>query len=157
MHEGDDDTFLHAVAARLAPLAESTLVVDNIFTPDLEPELWGGDEQTAALRRAGERLEALDLLPAPFRIEKILPARDLRHVMRLYSLGGLSYGNLSARKDDARVLDERLGRRQVEVDRHRPQRDAGHRLRQRRPAPCGSRSRRASSRGASRWTRSSTG
>ena len=102
MHEGDDDTFLHAVAARLAPLAESTLVVDNIFTPDLEPELWGGDEQTAALRRAGERLDALDLLPAPFPIEKILPARDLRHVMRLYSLGGLSYGNMSARKDDTR-------------------------------------------------------
>ena len=102
MHEGTDDTFLHAVAARLAPLAESTLVVDNIFTPDLEPELWGGDEQTAALRRAGERLDALDLLPAPFPIEKILPARDLRHVMRLYSLGGLSYGNMSARKDDTR-------------------------------------------------------
>ena len=102
LHEGDDDTFLHAVAARLAPLAESTLVVDNIFTPDLEPELWGGDEQTADLRRAGERLDALDLLPAPFPIEKILPARDLRHVMRLYSLGGLSYGNLSARKDEKR-------------------------------------------------------
>src|SRR6476661_2064754 len=101
-HEGDDDTFLHAVAARLAPLAESTLVVDNIFTPDLEPELWGGDEQTEALRRAGERLDALDLLPAPFPIEKILPPRDLRHVMRLYSLGGLSYGNLSARKDETR-------------------------------------------------------
>ena len=101
-HEGDDDTFLHAVAARLAPLAESTLVVDNVFTPDLEPELWGGDEQTAALRRAGERLDALDLLPAPFPIEKILPERDLRHVMRLYSLGGLSYGNLSARKDEKR-------------------------------------------------------
>src|SRR3954465_3753666 len=102
MHEGTDDTFLHAVAARLAPLAESTLVVDNIFTPDLEPELWAGDEQAGALRRAGERLEALDLLPAPFPIEKILPARDLRHVMRLYSLGGLSYGNMSARKDDTR-------------------------------------------------------
>ena len=102
MYEGDDDTFRHAVAARLAPLAESTLVVDNVFTPDLEPELWGGDEQTAALRRAGERLDALDLLPAPFPIEKILPPRDLRHVMRLYSLGGLSYGNMSARKDDTR-------------------------------------------------------
>ena len=77
-------------------------MVDNVFTPDLEPELWGGDEQTAALRRAGERLDALDLLPAPFPIEKILPARDLRHVMRLYSLGGLSYGNMSARKDETR-------------------------------------------------------
>ena len=93
---------LHAVAARLAPLAESTLVIENVFAPDLEPELWDGDEQTAALRRAGERLDELDLLPAPFPIEEILSARDLRHVKRLYSLGGLSYGNLSARKDETR-------------------------------------------------------
>jgi ribulose-5-phosphate 4-epimerase/fuculose-1-phosphate aldolase len=99
---GDAQAFYREVADRLAPLAESTLVVDNIFVPDLEPELWGGDEQTEALRRAGERLDALDLLPAPFPIEKILAPRDLRHVMRLYSLGGLSYGNLSTRKDDTR-------------------------------------------------------
>ena len=77
---GDDRAFYREVADRLAPLAESTLVVDNIFVPDLEPELWGGDEQTEALRRAGERLDALDLLPAPFPIEKILAPRDLRHV-----------------------------------------------------------------------------
>ena len=156
LHEGDDDTFLHAVAARLAPLAESTLVVDNIFTPDLEPELWGGDEQTEALRRAGERLDALDLLPAPFPIEKILPARDLRHVMRLYSLGGLSYGNLSARKDDKRFwmsasgVDKSklvdIGRDVMLVTDYDVER-----------ARCGSRSRRASSRDASPSTRSSTG
>src|SRR4051812_5661450 len=121
LHEGDDDTFLHAVAARLAPLAESTLVVDNIFTPDLEPELWGGDEQTEALRRAGERLDALDLLPAPFPIEKILPARDLRHVMRLYSLGGLSYGNLSARKDERRFWMSASGVDKSQLDE--PNRD----------------------------------
>jgi hypothetical protein len=101
-YRGDDDAFYREVADRLVPLAESNLVVDNVFTPDLEPDLWGGDEQTDGLRRAGERLAALNLLPAPFPIEKILPPRDLRHVMRLYSLGGLSYGNLSARKDERR-------------------------------------------------------
>ena len=147
----------HAVAARLAPLAESTLVVDNVFTPDLEPELWGGDEQTAALRRAGERLDALDLLPSPFPIEKILPERDFRHVMRLYSLGGLSYGNLSARKDETRFWMSASGVDKSQADRHRPRHHARHRLRHRGAARCASRSRRASSRGASRSTRSSTG
>ena len=99
---GVDGDFYDRVVDRLAPLAESTLVVDNIFTADLEPELWAGDETTAAIRRAGERLDALDLLPAPFPIDEILPPRDLAHVRRLYSLGGLSYGNISARHDAER-------------------------------------------------------
>jgi ribulose-5-phosphate 4-epimerase/fuculose-1-phosphate aldolase len=41
-------------------------------------------------------------LPAPFPIEELLDERDLRHVKRLYGIGGLSYGNLSARKDERR-------------------------------------------------------
>mgnify|MGYP000943715210 CR=1 FL=1 len=41
-------------------------------------------------------------MPAAFPIEDILSPRDLRHVMRLYSIGGLSYGNLSARRDATR-------------------------------------------------------
>jgi len=32
-------------------------------------------------------------------VHEYLDERDLRHVMRLYQVGGLSYGNLSARKD----------------------------------------------------------
>ena len=97
-----DDAFYAMVAERLAPLAESHLVIDNIWNPDLEPELWDGDEVTESLTRAGQRLDALDLLPAPFPIQDYLEKRDLEHVMRLYSIGGLSYGNLSARKDDLR-------------------------------------------------------
>ncbi len=96
----EDEAFYDRVVDRLAPLAESTLVVDNIFTTDLDPALWGGDEATQAIRRAGEQLDALDLLPAPFPIDEILPPRDLAHVRRLYSIGGLSYGNISARHDD---------------------------------------------------------
>ena len=96
------DAFFARVAERLAPLAESHLVIDNIWNPDLEPELWDGDEVTEALTRAGQRLDALNLLPAPFPIEKYLDKRDLEHVKRLYSIGGLSYGNLSARKDATR-------------------------------------------------------
>jgi hypothetical protein len=60
------------VAAHLLPLAGARLVIDNEFRTDLEPELWAGDE------------------------------RDLRHVKLLYGIGGLSYGNLSARRDERR-------------------------------------------------------
>src|SRR5439155_19653529 len=69
---------------------------------DLEPELWRGDELTEELSEIGKRLDTLGLLPAPFPIEDLLDERDLRHVARLYSIGGLSYGNLSAREDDTR-------------------------------------------------------
>jgi ribulose-5-phosphate 4-epimerase/fuculose-1-phosphate aldolase len=90
------------VFERLAPLAKSRLVIDNEFVPDLEPELWDGDEVTADLAAAGKRMGDLDLLPAPFPVHEFLDERDLRHVMRLYQVGGLSYGNLSARKDATR-------------------------------------------------------
>jgi ribulose-5-phosphate 4-epimerase/fuculose-1-phosphate aldolase len=90
------------VFERLAPLAKSKLVIDNEFIPDLEPELWAGDENTAQLGVAGKRMDELDLLPAPFPVHEFLPERDLRHVMRLYQVGGLSYGNLSQRLDATR-------------------------------------------------------
>jgi ribulose-5-phosphate 4-epimerase/fuculose-1-phosphate aldolase len=91
-----------AVAERLLPLARSRLVIDNEFCTDLEPELWDGDQITEQIGTAGRRLDALGLLPAPFPIEELLDERDLRHVSRLYGIGGLSYGNLSARKDARR-------------------------------------------------------
>jgi hypothetical protein len=87
---------------RLKPLALSRLVIENEFVADLEPELWDGDEFTAELAEVGARLGTLDLLPSPFPIEDLLNERDLRHVKRLYGVGGLSYGNLSLRKDERR-------------------------------------------------------
>jgi hypothetical protein len=91
-----------AVLDRLLPLATARLVIENDFRRDLEPELWGGDEQTADIQLAGARIDQLGLLPAPFPIEDLLDDRELRHVKRLYGIGGLSYGNLSARKDTRR-------------------------------------------------------
>jgi ribulose-5-phosphate 4-epimerase/fuculose-1-phosphate aldolase len=99
---GVSTSFAHAVAERLLPLATSRLVIENEFRPDLEPELWNGDEITREIGDAGRRLDALGLLPAPFPIEELLSERELRHVSRLYGIGGLSYGNLSARKDETR-------------------------------------------------------
>jgi hypothetical protein len=90
------------VVARLEPLATSHLVIDNEFRLDLEPELWGGDALTFEIAEAGRRLERLGLLPAPFPVEELVSERDLRQIKRLYAIGGLSYGNLSARKDEHR-------------------------------------------------------
>lgn len=97
----DEDSYFQRVYRRIHPLASSRLVIDNIFDRDLEPELWQGDEITGSIHRAGRRMDALDLLPAPFPLE-ILPERDRRHLKRLYGMGGLSYGNVSARKDATR-------------------------------------------------------
>jgi ribulose-5-phosphate 4-epimerase/fuculose-1-phosphate aldolase len=97
---GDD--YFDYIYDRLHPLASSQLVIDNEFHPDLEPELWEGDELTRQLGEAGRRLDALNLLPAPFPIHELLDERDLRHIERLYGIGGLSYGNLSVRKDARR-------------------------------------------------------
>ena len=107
------------VFERLAPLAKSKLVIDNEFVTDLEPELWDGDEVTADISAAGKRMGELDLLPAPFPVHEFLNERDLRHVMRLYQVGGLSYGNLSARKDATRFWMSASGRRQDRSSRGR--------------------------------------
>jgi ribulose-5-phosphate 4-epimerase/fuculose-1-phosphate aldolase len=97
-HSGEDDKFFAEVFERMEPLASSRLVIANEFQTDLPEALWGGDEHTGQIRRAGEHLDALDLLPAAFPIEEILSERDLRHVKLLYGIGGLSYGNASARR-----------------------------------------------------------
>ena len=98
--EGED--LAAEVVARLEPLATSHLVIDNEFRRDLEPELWHGDAVTRELADVGRRLGELDLLPAPFPVEELVSADDLRRIKRLYAIGGLSYGNLSARLDATR-------------------------------------------------------
>ena len=100
--EGDSDLFFEQIVDRLVPLATSQLIIENDFVPDLEPELWNGDEVTASITRAGSHLDELDLLPSPFPLEEYFTPEDFRHVNALFQMGGLSYGNLSARKDDTR-------------------------------------------------------
>ncbi|HEX3723819.1 MAG TPA: class II aldolase/adducin family protein, partial [Nitrolancea sp.] len=75
-----------------------------------------GDDITAQIKRAGRKLDAMNLLPAPFPIHEILAPRELRHVMRLYGIGGLSYGNLSARKDDSRFWMSASGVNKAKLD-----------------------------------------
>jgi ribulose-5-phosphate 4-epimerase/fuculose-1-phosphate aldolase len=82
---------------RIAPLASSRLVIANEIVTDLPSRLWAGDEQTHQMLGAGRALDDLDLLPAPLLLEEILGPRELRHLKLLYGIGGLSYGNVSAR------------------------------------------------------------
>jgi ribulose-5-phosphate 4-epimerase/fuculose-1-phosphate aldolase len=96
----DDQFFFKSVFSRVEPLASSRLVIGNEFTDDLPESVRAGDDITRQITRAGQRLAALDLLPAAFPIEEILSDRDLRHVKLLYGIGGLSYGNVSARRVD---------------------------------------------------------
>jgi ribulose-5-phosphate 4-epimerase/fuculose-1-phosphate aldolase len=96
------DEYIKAVYERIRPLATSRLVLNNIYETDLEEPLWQGDEVTAAISRAGKKLDELNLLPTPFPMEEYLSERDQRHVKLLYGIGGLSYGNLSARLDESR-------------------------------------------------------
>ena len=99
--EGNENSerYFRAFYERIRPLATSRMVLNNIYEIDLEEELWGGDEVTAAISRAGKKLDELKLLPTPFPMEKYLNKRDQRHLKLLYGIGGLSYGNLSARLD----------------------------------------------------------
>lgn len=90
------------VLDRLLPLATARLVIENEFRRDLEPSLWDGNVHTDEIAAAGKQIDELGLLPAPFPIDQLLDERDLRHVKRLYGIGGLSYGNLSAREDERR-------------------------------------------------------
>ncbi len=99
----DDHVFFKSVFSRVEPLASSRLVIGNEFTDDLPESVRAGDDITRQITRAGQRLAALDLLPAAFPIEEILSDRDLRHVKLLYGIGGLSYGNVSARRVDIGV------------------------------------------------------
>ncbi len=95
--EGAADYFA-AVLRRVEPLSGSHLVIDNTFVPDLPPDLRAGNARTAEMAEASRALKALDLLPAPFPIEKLLDPRDFAHLRRMFQLGGLSYGNVSVRE-----------------------------------------------------------
>jgi hypothetical protein len=101
-YDGDQASFFSQIVDRLVPLATSQLIIENDFVPDLPENLWNGDEITQSITRAGQHLDELDLLPSPFPLEDYFSPEDFRHVKQLFQMGGLSYGNLSARKDETR-------------------------------------------------------
>ncbi len=96
---GDQEDLFSRIYQRLEPVASARLVIDNEFQTDLPQEFWNGDEITKKLSWAGKRLDRLNLLPAPFPIHEYLTSRDWKHLKKLFGVGGLSYGNLSNRRD----------------------------------------------------------
>ncbi|MEX2570758.1 MAG: class II aldolase/adducin family protein [Gemmatimonadota bacterium] len=100
--DADASEFFAEVYRRMAPLASTRLVINNVFNHDLPASLRKGNEKTKALYEAGRWLDTMDLLPAAFPIAELLDERDMLHVRRLFGIGGLSYGNLSVRHDDDR-------------------------------------------------------
>lgn len=96
-HTGDEQLYFEQIYERVQPLACSHLVINNEFVPDLPEALWGGDIPTQQIGAAGRTLDSMGLLPAAIPIQEYLNERELRHVKLLYGIGGLSYGNLSAR------------------------------------------------------------
>ena len=127
--EADDETFFARVVDRLVPLAESRLVIDNEFVPDLPRELWDGDEQTrsdrarrTAARRArpaarpvADRRDAQRRRAAP----REPPLRDRRPELRQRQRAPIR----------RRLLDERQRRGQEPDARDRTRDPAGDRLR----------------------------
>ncbi|MBE3557249.1 MAG: class II aldolase/adducin family protein [Firmicutes bacterium] len=101
-YAGDEAAFFGELYERLAPLATSHLVIDNIYDPDLPPALWDGDEKTRSISWAGRKLAAMHLLPTPFPLEEVLDEHERRHIMKIFGIGGLSYGNISCREEDGR-------------------------------------------------------
>ncbi len=95
-----EEMFFKQIYDRLHPLASSQLVINNDFHYDLPESLWNGDEVTNKLSKSGKKLDEMNLLPAPFPLDEILSPRDIRHLNKLYGIGGLSYGNLSARQEE---------------------------------------------------------
>ena len=92
------EDYFHHVLDRVRPLAESRLVINNEFREDLPPGFWEGNERTQEIVIASRRMAEMDLLPAPFPMETLLPEKDFLHLKRLFQIGGLSYGNVSVRE-----------------------------------------------------------
>ncbi|PLR77121.1 ribulose phosphate epimerase [Bacillus sp. V3-13] len=99
-YQNNAEDFFKKIYERLEPVASAQLVIDNEFAEDLDENLWNGNEVTQTMYKSGKKLDEMNLLPAPFPLEKYLSYRDMRQLKKLYGIGGLSYGNLSSRHDD---------------------------------------------------------
>ncbi|MBP3038958.1 class II aldolase/adducin family protein [Bacillaceae bacterium Marseille-Q3522] len=103
-YQNNDEDFFEKIYKRLEPVASSQLVIDNDFVDDLDEELWNGNATTEKIYESGKKLDEMNLLPAPFPLEKYLSPRDMRQLKKLYGIGGLSYGNLNNRHDEKNFL-----------------------------------------------------
>lgn len=96
------DAWFDRLYTYIHPLASSHLVITNLFDWDLPTELSRGTPTTVALREASRVLARWNLFPTPYPLHSMLSTQDYRHLQRIFGIGGISYGNLSARHDATR-------------------------------------------------------
>ena len=97
--DGDEGAPYATLYRALAPMATSTLIIDNRFEADLPEALWEGTDDTRELTWAAAIVDGWGLLPTPYPVEDILSPDEWRYLKHLYGIGGLSYGNFSIRHD----------------------------------------------------------
>ncbi len=101
-HDTPDTSWFDRLYTYIHPLASSHLVIANFFDWDLPQSLAHGTSTTVALREASRTLAKWHLFPTPYPLRDMLSPQDYRHLQRIFGIGGISYGNLSARHDAKR-------------------------------------------------------
>jgi ribulose-5-phosphate 4-epimerase/fuculose-1-phosphate aldolase len=86
------------VYERIIPIAGARFAIANRFSEDLPERFWQTSPVVERIKRGGNELDELGVLPAPFDLHKVLSEGSIRHIYKLFEMRSLSYGNLSARE-----------------------------------------------------------
>lgn len=87
------------------------------FVPELPRSLWEGDATTRLMKKAGQIMASWGIMMAPYPVAEILPPKILEVLKDRLEIGGLSWGNLSARADDGAIWMSATGvdKRNLEI------------------------------------------
>jgi len=86
------------VYERIIPIAGARFAIANRFSEDLPERFWQTSPVIERIKKGGNELDELGVLPAPFDLHKVLSEASIRHIYKLFEMRSLSYGNLSARE-----------------------------------------------------------
>jgi ribulose-5-phosphate 4-epimerase/fuculose-1-phosphate aldolase len=86
------------VYERIIPIAGARFAIANRFSADLPERFWNTSPAVERIKRGGNELDELGVLPAPFDLHQVLSETSIRHIYKLFEMRSLSYGNLSARE-----------------------------------------------------------
>ncbi|MBS1226433.1 MAG: Ribulose-5-phosphate 4-epimerase/Fuculose-phosphate aldolase [Candidatus Aminicenantes bacterium] len=86
------------VYERIIPIAGARFAIANRFSEDLPERFWRTSPVVERIKRGGNELDELGVLPAPFDLHAVLSESSIRHIYKLFEMRSLSYGNLSARE-----------------------------------------------------------
>jgi ribulose-5-phosphate 4-epimerase/fuculose-1-phosphate aldolase len=86
------------VINNMFPIINSHLMIKNQLIADLPEKFWETSVVVEDLKRFGEELDHLGVLPSPFPLRDVLKQEDIDDLYRLFEVKGISYGNLSARE-----------------------------------------------------------